>query len=130
VYYREVEELLARLLEKVASQVASQTQKGSTRFLLKLWRRSKTSYQTTVQHLIQALNSIYCNDVATEIEKHCKKLHPSATYAEKDDEDAAILLDDHNALSGMNAEVTGKQMHIVRLTNKQINISNKCSFVK
>ena len=57
-----------RLLEEVASQ----KKEGPTRFLLKLWCRSKPPAQATVGNLIQALNSIYRNDVARNVEKYCK----------------------------------------------------------
>ena len=52
--------------------VVSQTEEGPTHFLLKLWCRTKPPSQATVTHLIDALNSIYRNDVARIVEKYCK----------------------------------------------------------
>ena len=63
------QELLSRPLSEEA---ASQKKEGPTRFLLKLWCRSKSPSEATVGHLIQALNSIYRNDVARNVEKYCK----------------------------------------------------------
>ena len=53
-------------------EVVSQTEEGPTHFLLKLWCRMKPPSQVTVGHMIQALNSIYRNDVARIVEKYCK----------------------------------------------------------
>ena len=62
-------ELLDRPLQE---EVASQKKEGPTHFLLKLWCRAKPPSQTTIGHLIQALNSIYRNDVARNVEKYCE----------------------------------------------------------
>ena len=62
-------ELLYRPLNE---EVVSQKKEGPTCFLLKLWCQSKPPSQTTVGHLIQALNSIYRNDVARIMGKYCK----------------------------------------------------------
>ena len=62
-------ELLKRPLNEV---VVSQKKEGPTQFLLKLWCRTKPPSQATVGHLIEALNSIYRNDIARIMEKYCK----------------------------------------------------------
>ena len=53
-------------------EVVSQTEEGPTHFLLKLWCRTKSPSQATVAHLVEALNSIYRNDVARIMENYCK----------------------------------------------------------
>ena len=53
-------------------EVVSQMEEGPTHFLLKVWCRTKPPSQATVGHLIEALNSIYRNDVARILEKCCK----------------------------------------------------------
>ena len=53
-------------------EVVSEMKEGPTHFLLKLWCQTKPPSQTTVAHLIEALNSIYRNDVARLLEKHFK----------------------------------------------------------
>ena len=65
-------ELLNRPLNE---EVVSHKKEGPTQFLLKLWCRMKPLSQATVRHLIQALNSIYRNDVARIVEKYCKVVH-------------------------------------------------------
>jgi hypothetical protein len=61
--------LWSKLLTRpVEEEVASQAEEGPTRFLLSLWCREKPPHQATVKHLIQALNSIYRNDVARTLE--------------------------------------------------------------
>ena len=62
-------ELLNRPLKE---ELVSQKKEGPTQFLLKLWCRTKPPSQTTVGHLIEALNSIYRNDVARILGKYCK----------------------------------------------------------
>ena len=62
-------ELLNRPLNE---DVVIQKKEGPTHFLLKVWCRSKPPSQATVGHLIQALNSIYRNDVARIVETCCK----------------------------------------------------------
>ena len=62
-------ELVNRPLQE---EIVSQAEEGPTRFLLKLWCRAKPPSQATVGHLIQALNSIYRNDVARNVEKYCE----------------------------------------------------------
>lgn len=65
--------LWPELLKKPLNEtVVSQKKEGPTRFLLKLWCRMKPPSERTVGHLIQALNAIYRNDVARNVEKYCK----------------------------------------------------------
>ena len=64
--------LWLELLNRPLKEEASQKKEGPTHFLLKLWCRTKPPSQATVGHLIQALNSIYRNDVARIVEKYCK----------------------------------------------------------
>ena len=53
-------------------EVVSRTEEGPTHFLLKLWCRTKPPSQATVAHLVEALNSMYRNDVARIVGKYCK----------------------------------------------------------
>ena len=62
-------ELLNRPLKE---EVVCQKKEGPTRFLLRLWCRTKPPSQASVRHLIEALNSIYRNDVARLVGKYCK----------------------------------------------------------
>ena len=64
--------LWSKLLERPFSEECVSQKECPTRFLLKLWCQMKPSSQTTVGHLIGALNSIYRNDVARIVDKYCK----------------------------------------------------------
>jgi hypothetical protein len=70
--------LWSQLLHRpLKEEAVSQKTEGPTQFLLKIWCRSKPPSQSTVGHLIEALNSIYRNDVAGIVEKYCEV---SASY--------------------------------------------------
>ena len=69
--------LWSELLDKpLNEEVASQKKEGPTHFVLKLWCRMKPPSQATVEHLVEALNSIQRNDVARIVQKYCKVVIP------------------------------------------------------
>ena len=73
--------LWSELLNRpIVEEVVNQKKEGPTRFLLKLWCRTKPPSQATVAHLIEALNSIYRNDIARIVENYCKVCICSLVY--------------------------------------------------